>query len=541
MKLIIHKRKNGKSVDSIEYILSADKREFNEIIKTLKDPKGILDVVYQEEIDDPDTTLEIFSVSSFLDELSKIQTDQKNSEQKKRISKIQQCRTEQVLKRLISKEYKVNKREVKEIFGVLEGKEPFSKFIDRKKIERRRKSKEKNIFSFLNSKKNKELPQGEESIEDYYYKIMSRICSGDYFFQFFIPGQKEHLENFRLISSRVNAEKRMRDYPIIIGKEDEPNWEINDELKEYVYSDMPEDITSEEKAIWIYMKLCKTLRYDDSKVFENVDNRININLLRNIKPNSNVICFDFARIYAKFINSMSDNNMEAKVVGGKGHFLVNLISKDVIMTAEATKAISNTNEFFKLKMGLPIEGLRASYDPKGVMQSSIDKFTPIIYKDVHTINSYLDMLDVIRTEETEKGTEATKNSNLYNKLNSLVKTMKENNVSGTEAIMGIVKFLKLGFFGDDTDGAWIGMQGREDDEIKYKSGIIFNQKSNNQFGIIDSAKMQVAKVSKEYLLEKFKSGKYRYKDPNYTIEALKEDLSILEQETTIQGGEYEEI
>lgn len=541
MQKVLYKRKNGKIADSIEQILNADKKEFDEILETLRDPKGILDVLYQEEIDNPDMTQEMFEVAFFLRELSKIETNQISSQQKKRIHKLQQFRTEKALKKLIREEHKLSKKEVEEIFGVLEGRESFSGFINRKKIESKQKIKSKNIFYLLKLGKNKGLPEGEKSREGHYYDIMNRVCNGDYSIQFFSNEQQGYINNFRLIKNRLDAEEQMKSYPIVIGREDEPDWKINDELKEYVYRDMPEGLTSEEKAIWIYMKLCKTLNYDDSRHFGNMSNKINISLLESIRPNSKLICFDFARVYAKLVNSIPDSDIEAKIVGREGHFLVNLVSKDIIMTAEATKAISTTNDFFKVKMGLPIEGIHAEYDPRGIVQNSIERFTPLIYKDVRTIKSYIDMLDVIRSEETGRDTK-TEETELYNKLDSLAKTMKENNVSGTEAIMGIIKFSKLGFFGDNTEDAWIRKktQSREDG-IKYKSGIIVSQGENNQFYILDCTDMKVIQMRKEDLLEKFRCGEYSYKDPNYTIEALKEELPISEEETIKKGEENIEI
>ena len=541
MQIVLYKRENGKIADSIKQILNADKKEFDEILETLRDPKVILDVLYKEEIVNPDMTQEMFEVAFFLRELSKIETNQISSQQKKRIHKLQQCRTDKALKKLIRDEHKLNKREVEEIFGVLEGRESFSEFTNRKKIESKQKIKSKSIFSFLKLGKNKGLPEGEKSREKHYYEIMNRVCNGDCSVQFFSNEQQGYINNFRLIKNRLDAEEQMKSYPIVIGREDEPDWKINDELKEYVYRDMPEGLTSEEKAIWIYMKLCKTLNYDDSRLWEDVSNKINISLLESIRPNSKLICFDFARVYAKLVNSMPDSDIEAKIVGREGHFLVNLVSKDIIMTAEATNAISNTNEFFKVKMGLPIEGIHASYDPRGIIQNSIERFTPLIYKDVHTIKSYIHMLDVIRSEETARDTK-TEETELYNKLNSLAKTMKENNVSGTESIMGIIKFSKLGFFGDNTEEAWIRKKTQSREEgIKYNSGIIVSQGENNQFCILDCTDMKVIQMRKEELLEKFRGGEYRYKDPDYTIEALKEELPISEEETIKQGEENIEI
>lgn len=541
MQKVLYKRENGKIADSIKQILNTDKKEFDEILETLRNPKGILDVLYQEEIDNPDMTQEMFEVTFFLRELSKIETNQISGQQKNRIHKLLQCRTENVLKKLIREEYKLSKKEVEEIFGVLEGHESFSEFINRKKIESKQKIKPKNILSFLKLRRNKWLLEGEKFREKHYYEIMNRVCNGDYSIHFFSNEQQKYINNFKSIKNRLDAERQVKKYPIVIGREDEPDWKINDELKEYVYKDMPEGLTSEEKAVWIYIRLCKTLSYDDSRCFEKTSNKINISLLESIKPNSNLICYDFARVYAKLVNSMQDKDIEAKIVGREGHFLVNVVSKDVIMKAEATEITSSTNEFFKVKMGLPIEGIHALYDPKGIIQNSIEKFTHLIYKDVHTIESYINMLNVIRSEETGRESKAD-GTELYNKLDSLAKTMEENNISGTEAIFGIIKFSRLGFLGDNIEKAWIKkkIQSREDG-IKYNSGSIVCQRENNQFCIVDCTEMKVVQMEKEDLLEKFRTGEYSYKNPNYIIESLKEDFPILEEETVKQREENIEI
>lgn len=170
MQKILYKRKSKKVQDSIEYILNADKKEFNEILKVLKDPKGVLDFLYQEEKDNPDMTQEMFEISFLLRGLSKIDTSQISIEQKNRIQKLQSCRTRDILKKLIGKEYKLSKKEVSDIFGVLEGNESFSELTDRKKQEDKQKAKFKSIFSFLKSRKNKALPEGENSIEEHYIR-----------------------------------------------------------------------------------------------------------------------------------------------------------------------------------------------------------------------------------------------------------------------------------------------------------------------------------------------------------------------------------
>lgn len=521
MQIVLDQRKNSKILDSIEYILNTDKKEFNKMLSILNKPNGVLDFSYRYELEDPDVTQTLFVPSEFFKEISEIDQSEINEDQIDRINKLQKCRTKDKLKKQISKEYKLDRDEVERVFEVLEGKVPFSELIEQKEIRNKEKAQKRNVFSFLRFMKNRLLPEGKDSVEDYYTYIMEKIVRGKYSFNYFIPEQSEHYNRLSLIENRIKAEREIEGYSTVIGEKDEPDWKINDELKEYVYKDMPENLSSEEQAVWVYMKLCQTLHYDDRQVFENnKDNKINVDLLESVKPNSRVICFDFSRIYAKFVNSIPDKDLEAKVIGGKGHFLVELVSKNIVAKVEATSVRSTTNEFYKVKMGLPIEGIETLSDEKNIISDSITRFTPLVYNgDVKTMSEYMTMLDTIRADENED------NDILLDKLNSLTKTMRERNISGMEAITGVIKFSSLGFLGEDIERAWIKEKVNGDEE-GYKSCLIVNKKGGeNHFYILNSTNMTVEQLEKGELIERFKSGQYDYKDKNYTIKALKDKLS----------------
>ena len=54
----------------------------------------------------------------------------------------------------------------------------------------------------------------------------------------------------------------------IIRKDEEPDWQINAELREAVYKEFPEDGTLEEKVMHIYCKLCQHLQYDEGYFYK---------------------------------------------------------------------------------------------------------------------------------------------------------------------------------------------------------------------------------------------------------------------------------
>ena len=393
MQIILERRINNKLNDTVDYILNTDNGTFNEIIRALRDPKGELDIRYREEIDDPDRTQEIVRISELITRFKELSKQQNIGIQKKRIEKLEKCRGKKDLKKLIKSKYRLSSSEAECILSILNGTKTLSEFIEEK-----RNSKSKNgILSFLRGKFQKALPEGEESIVDKYCNLINRIISEDISPGFPIDSEDE--KNFDKIRTVIYGEREAKHHKIVLGKNDEADWQISPELREYVYQDMPKDLSPEEQAVWIYMKLCKTLSYDDKQVFDTKDNSLNTAFLEGIKPGDKLVCFDFSRIYAKFINEDLGDSIEAKLIGSKGHFLVELVGQDTAAKVEATTAKSHSNEFFKMRMGLPIEGIMPIYDPNFKYSQAIEKITPLVYQDVQSISSYMSMLDNIRKQE----------------------------------------------------------------------------------------------------------------------------------------------
>lgn len=81
---------------------------------------------------------------------------------------------------------------------------------------------------------------------------------------------------------------------------------INPELRALILDDMPKNLSLPEKSLYIYFKMCMTLRYDD-KYYNRADieQHQNINQIKNITPqNPNVVCTDFSAIYARLLNEI---------------------------------------------------------------------------------------------------------------------------------------------------------------------------------------------------------------------------------------------
>lgn len=85
---------------------------------------------------------------------------------------------------------------------------------------------------------------------------------------------------------------------------------LDEQLRQALISDMPNDLTDLEKAVYIYIKMCKVLTYDDEYYALNqkglasakhrfVEHVSEINL-----QNNRVVCYEFNIIYAKLLSEL---------------------------------------------------------------------------------------------------------------------------------------------------------------------------------------------------------------------------------------------
>ncbi len=532
MQLVLDLKSGNKIDDVVEYILNSDNRSFNEIIRTLKNPKGDLDIRYQREIEDPECTQQLATIADVISTIRGLDKEQYTVEQKKRIGIIGSCRGQKDLQKFIKSKYGTSKKEAGALVAVLTGEKNFIELIEEK---RKSVYEKRSILDFFRRTNLKALPEGNVSLLSKYSQIIGQIVREDISFSF--PIQNLNNGVYEKIQTLLFEEREEKSHQIVLGKDDEDNWQINPELKEYVYQEMPKNLTPEEQAVWTYMKLCKTFSYDDKQVFDTKNNLLNKEFLEKVKPGDAIVCFDFSRIYAKFINEDLKDSLEAKVIGGKGHFLVELIGQDSFVTAEATSIRSYSNEFFKMRMGLPIEGIRKVYDPNNKYSQAIEKITPLVNQDIQSINSYMSMLNAIREQE-ELDRDVPKEKDTLGKISALVKTMEEQGIRGTEAMMGIMTFASTGFLGKEAQRTWI-KQNVQDKErgIEGRSAIVINNPKGDEFYVINSHTMSVESIQREEIIERFNDGKYEYKDSKHTIEGIKDEVPIPEDKE--EGDRYD--
>lgn len=171
----------------------------------------------------------------------------------------------------------------------------------------------------------------------------------------------------------MNAPNPIEYYTDCEELEPEPSWEINPELYNTVYDGMPDDLSLEEKIIYIYMKLCKILKYDSGFLFyerindERYEYYFSKDRLENIVPGSKIICFDFTRIFHKFVSEMRKNGEPVKSTilnRYYSHFenRINLTDKKIIIVFDSTDRIQDGNDIMRMQAGMQLLSIYTIYD-----------------------------------------------------------------------------------------------------------------------------------------------------------------------------------
>ena len=143
---------------------------------------------------------------------------------------------------------------------------------------------------------------------------------------------------------------------------------INPELREAIFNEMPENLNKLEKAIYIFLKMCMTLTYDNRFYAANQRGEIaeihkNLDYIEHISPtNNDVVCFEFNLIYAKFLDELGltfESAFGEMTEEGYGvsHANLRFRAGRFIVNADSVKGILG-GDIVRTKLGLPITGLR---------------------------------------------------------------------------------------------------------------------------------------------------------------------------------------
>lgn len=186
------------------------------------------------------------------------------------------------------------------------------------------------------------------------------------------------------LNNYVNREK----YNPLSGKE-----LMNEQLKNEILSSIPSDYTKLEQSIYLYIKLCQTLSYDNS-YYVNSKQTLQMheefsNLKKITNQNPNAVCYEFVTLYSEllekigiksnvstsFYYQVDENDKFTADSFRDNHAILNYNVDNVIISADSTNSILN-GDLINAKMGNRLNGLKCkniNEADKHVFESALEK------------------------------------------------------------------------------------------------------------------------------------------------------------------------
>lgn len=311
----------------------------------------------------------------------------------------------------------------------------------------------------------------------------------------------------------------------------DPDWNISEALRVSILNDMPQDLSLEEKALFIYTKLCQELEFNEEYAYRDKDissqfkSDFSKKHLESIKPGSKITCFDFSRIFSKFVNEL-DGDIEAVVISqgiNRGHFLTGFYTDNVSVRLEAINTNlygrgDPTNDLMKAKNGIKLRGIQPIFDRDRIINSSLNKIYSLVYgKDALSIKDFVQKLKTLPKTDVPDDIEI--------KLQSFIEAMKDSGIVGNEFVQTLDGMYKAKFFGNNVEKAYLGRRINIDGEKYIQRMVLFRQKGKEEqeephFYLIDTSTLEMAKPTSQQLIDKLNSGSIIYESEKHKITGI---------------------
>lgn len=223
--------------------------------------------------------------------------------------------------------------------------------------------------------------------------------------------------------------------------------EINNKLRDHILSDIDPNLSTLEKSIYIYIKMCKTLTYDDEFYAYNQTGEVakkheDINHIKNITPTNNVVvCYEFNAIYGILLRELGLNftTDQALIDGyGGGHANLSFRCGKFLIKADSVTSILS-GDLIKAKLDLELEGIyckNTNLDTKIEFQEALDKVYSLLRKE----ETFEDIL-----KEYERTTTSLSEVPLTRRLRILLNKANSTYLNGIDNIGYIIHLRNIMF------------------------------------------------------------------------------------------------
>lgn len=311
-------------------------------------------------------------------------------------------------------------------------------------------------------------------------------------------------------------------------KNDDPNEQkisINPELKSKILESIPEGLDNLQKAIFIYMKMCEILTYDDEFYavnqqgvvafkHEKIDHINEITL-----SNNRVVCYEFNAIYSVFLKQLGFNYRTISRgymddFGG-GHAFLTFKSGEYIIKVDSVTGVLN-GDIPRVKQKLPLEGiiiLNKNKDTKEKFKAELKRMEGLYYK----IGKEPTFKETLKAYE-----QSSPNITIIpfsEKLAIFFTKLKNNNYAQVDRL-GYIQILKKTLFSqlelDNNISISYVRNNHPLPDLEAESIVVIaidDDTSDETKYYIYNARLGLNEIEKEELQERFDNGHYDYINP----------------------------
>ena len=316
------------------------------------------------------------------------------------------------------------------------------------------------------------------------------------------------------------------------------NIKIDSNLEHEIISGIPENTTDLEKAIYIYIKMCKLLTYDEEYYAVNqkgvaTEKHKSTDYVSSITlENNKVVCFEFNLIYSKLLNQLgihfrSDYKNMVGEAYGAGHANLEFRSGKFLVSADSVTSILQ-GDIMQAKLNQPLVGLKCvnrNQQTRQEFKQSLTKMYQLIAqqekslserKPVEHIQTLAELL-----EEYSHITNNIQDISLNERLSILVSKVNSTGMVGIDSLSYVLQLRKI-LFTEEQRKNNIGVtivrnnEPFEEGKVAMASAIFtlngqnFEENPEQNVYYYFNPNHELVPIAKEELQIKFNDGKLEY-------------------------------
>lgn len=283
---------------------------------------------------------------------------------------------------------------------------------------------------------------------------------------------------------------------------------------------MPKELDKEEMSLYVYIKLCNILKYDQKYIFaedfrydREYDKNVresNMHIKRITPENNKIICHDFNNIFVGILRGLGINAS----VWGYDHSRTEVQINETKITFDSTIVSAGKNDLLNAKLGERVEGVRFGFnDLEG--KEKLDKIYQLPeFSQQKTMGDYINAF----VETREKDVEDIE-IDFDESMNFVLGELKKANMNGMSALLYMDILKKNKFFGEGVQFRFVG---RREESGKYDRDIMVKRKQDDEekYYLVNMEELEYEEYTRNELNRRMSKRELVYQDRDYMFEGI---------------------